>query len=44
MEDLQIVEHVVRKDPKVIEQCMISGISKEDMHKVYCDRKYQRRA
>ena len=38
MEDLQIVEHVVRKDPKVIEQCVISGIPKEDMHKVYCDR------
>lgn len=39
MEDLQIVEHVVRKDPKVIEQCVISGIPAEDMHKVYCDRK-----
>lgn len=38
MEDLQIVEHVVRKDPKVIEQCVISGIPAEDMHKVYCDR------
>lgn len=41
MEDLQIVEHVARKDPKVIEQCVISGIPKEDMHKVYCDREYQ---
>ena len=40
MEDLQIVEHVVRVDPKVIEQCGIIGIPKEDMHKVYCDRKY----
>ena len=40
MEDLQLVEHVVRKDPKVIEQCGIIGIPKEDMHKVYCDRKY----
>lgn len=39
MEDLQIVEHVCRKDPKVIEQCIISGIPAEDMHKVYCDRK-----
>lgn len=39
MEDLQIVEHVVRKDPKVIEQCGLIGIPKEDMHKVYCDRK-----
>jgi Cu2+-containing amine oxidase len=40
MEDLQIVETVVRKDPKVIEQCGIIGIPPEDMHKVYCDRKY----
>jgi primary-amine oxidase len=39
MEDLQAVEHVCRKDPKVIEQCVISGIPKEDMHKVYCDRR-----
>ena len=38
MEDLQVVEHICRKDPKVIEQCIISGIPKEDMHKVYCDR------
>ena len=38
MEDLQVVEHVVRVDSKVIEQCEISGIPKEDMHKVYCDR------
>jgi len=37
MEDLQAVEHVVRKDPKVIEQCAIIGIPAEDMHKVYCD-------
>jgi primary-amine oxidase len=43
MEDLQIVEHIVRKDPKVIEQCVISGIPKEDMHKVYCDREYSHR-
>jgi len=39
MEDLQIVEHLVRQDPKVIEQCGIIGIPKEDIHKVYCDRK-----
>ena len=39
MEDLQIVEHVVRVNPKVIEQCVLSGIPKEDMHKVYCDRR-----
>jgi primary-amine oxidase len=38
MEDLQEAEHVVRKDPKVIEQCGIIGIPPEDMHKVYCDR------
>jgi primary-amine oxidase len=31
------VEHVCRKDPKVIEQCIISGIAKENMDKVYCD-------
>lgn len=41
MEDLQIVEHICREDPKVIEQCVISGIPKEDMHKVYCDRECQ---
>jgi hypothetical protein len=40
MEDLQIVEHVCRTDPNVIEQCVISGIPKEDMNKVYCDREY----
>lgn len=40
MEDLQIVESVARKDPKVIEQCGIIGIPPEDMHKVYCDRGY----
>lgn len=38
MEDLQDVEHVVRKDPKVIEQCTILGIHPHEMHKVYCDR------
>ncbi|KAF2086914.1 hypothetical protein K490DRAFT_74133 [Saccharata proteae CBS 121410] len=37
MEDLQIVESVVRKDPKVIEQCGILGIPPQDMEKVYCD-------
>ncbi|KAL1991663.1 hypothetical protein VTN49DRAFT_4971 [Thermomyces lanuginosus] len=37
MEDLQEVEHVVRKDPRVIEQCGILGIPPEDMDKVYCD-------
>ena len=37
MEDLQAVEDVVRRDPRVVEQCVISGIAREDMHKVYCD-------
>ena len=37
MEDLAIVEGIIRKDPKVIEQCGIVGIPPEDMHKVYCD-------
>lgn len=37
MEDLQAVEHVARKDPKVIEQCGILGIPPQDMDKVYCD-------
>lgn len=40
MEELQEVEYVVRKDPKVIEQCGILGIPPEDMDKVYCDRKF----
>lgn len=31
------MEHIVRRDPKVIEQCEISGISRDEMHKVYCD-------
>ena len=39
MEDLQIVETIVRKDPNVIKQCGMIGIPPEDMHKVYCDRK-----
>lgn len=42
MEDLQEVEFIVRKDPKVIEQCGIIGIPPEDMHKVYCDREYHK--
>jgi primary-amine oxidase len=37
MEELKAVEHVCRTDPKVIEQCEISGVPKEDMDKVYCD-------
>lgn len=42
MEDLQEVEHIVRRDEKVIEQCGILGIPREDMHKVYCDRECAR--
>jgi primary-amine oxidase len=37
MEDLMVVEEIMRKDAKVIEQCGILGIPAEDMHKVYCD-------
>lgn len=37
MEDLKVVEIAVRKDPKVIQQCEISGVPRSDMHKVYCD-------
>lgn len=37
MEELVAVEHICREDPKVIEQCELSGIPKEEMHKVYCD-------
>jgi len=39
MEDLRTVELVIRKDPKVIAQCVLSGIPAEDMYKVYCDRR-----
>lgn len=31
------MEHVVRTDAKVMEQCEKSGISRDEMHKVYCD-------
>lgn len=37
MEELQEVELLARSDPGVIEQCLLSGIAREDMHKVYCD-------
>ncbi|PHH86150.1 hypothetical protein CDD83_10650 [Cordyceps sp. RAO-2017] len=37
MEELQAVEHVVRTDAKVMEQCELSGIGRDEMHKVYCD-------
>lgn len=37
MEELQAVEHKIRTDPRVIEQCVLSGVAASDMHKVYCD-------
>lgn len=37
IEDLQITEKIVRKSPKVIEQCVLSGIPASDMDKIYCD-------
>lgn len=40
LEELQEVEHICRKDPRVIEQCEIIGIPREEMEKVYCDRKF----
>jgi primary-amine oxidase len=36
-EDLQIVEGIIRRDEGVIEECCISGIPREDMHKVFAD-------
>ena len=32
------MEHIARKDPKVIAECGKIGISAKDMDKVYCDR------
>ncbi|POR34350.1 Amine oxidase [Tolypocladium paradoxum] len=37
LDELASVEHGCRKDPKVIEQCVISGVHRDEMHKVYCD-------
>ncbi|OAA44209.1 copper amine oxidase [Metarhizium rileyi] len=37
VEELQRVEQVIRSDANVMKQCEISGISREEMHKVYCD-------
>jgi primary-amine oxidase len=36
VEDLQDVEKIIRKDPKVIEQCKIIGIDEKDMDRVFC--------
>jgi primary-amine oxidase len=35
LEDLIATEEIVRRDPSVIEQCRLSGVT--DMSKVYCD-------
>ena len=35
LEDLTATEEIVRRDPGVIEQCKLSGVT--DMSKVYCD-------
>ncbi|ODV61269.1 amine oxidase [Ascoidea rubescens DSM 1968] len=37
VEDLQTTESIIRKDPRVIEQCVISGVPADKMHEVYCD-------
>lgn len=37
LEELIAVEHACREDPNVIEQCVLSGVSRDEMHKVYCD-------
>ncbi|CAI0654598.1 unnamed protein product, partial [Colletotrichum noveboracense] len=37
MEELQIVEHICRTNERVIEQCLLSGVPRHEMHKVYCD-------
>ncbi|OBT75859.1 hypothetical protein VF21_04372 [Pseudogymnoascus sp. 05NY08] len=36
-EEMLNVERILRKDPKIIEQCGILGIPPEHMYKVYCD-------
>lgn len=35
--DLQGTEDIVRSDPAVIEQCLLSGVPADDMKNVYCD-------
>lgn len=37
VEEMLEVEEACRKDPQVIEQCRISGIAADEMHKVYAD-------
>ncbi|ODV97431.1 hypothetical protein PACTADRAFT_66471 [Pachysolen tannophilus NRRL Y-2460] len=37
VEDMQSTQDIIRADPSVIEQCVISGVPKDQMHKIYCD-------
>ncbi|ODV93130.1 hypothetical protein PACTADRAFT_72206 [Pachysolen tannophilus NRRL Y-2460] len=37
VEDLCSTESVIRNDPKVIEQCVLSGVPANEMHNIYCD-------
>lgn len=35
--DLQDTEEIIRTDPEVIRQCVLSGVPEDDMKNVYCD-------
>ncbi|KAG7666185.1 AMO1 [[Candida] subhashii] len=35
--DLRHTEEVIRKDPGVIKQCVLSGVPADRMHEIYCD-------
>lgn len=37
VEDMQNTEAIIRKDKAVIEQCLLSGVPPNCMHKIYCD-------
>ncbi|VEU19634.1 DEKNAAC100542 [Brettanomyces naardenensis] len=37
VEDLCSTEEIIRKDPHVIEQCVISGVPADQMDHIYCD-------
>ncbi|GMM28041.1 hypothetical protein DAMA08_007570 [Martiniozyma asiatica (nom. inval.)] len=37
VEDLVGTEEIIRKDPRVIEQCVLSGVPADKMDQVYCD-------
>ncbi|CUM63485.1 uncharacterized protein PRCAT00001061001 [Priceomyces carsonii] len=36
-QDLQRTEEIIRKDPEVIRQCVLSGVPESDMNNIYCD-------